>query len=334
MTAQIERFVLPAQRRVPARDATTKGSTMRVHCIAAMGVSVSFIASTGAQDIIVALDMDAAQPGIQQSVTVPPGTAVVEDVAVYIWDTTGQHLASAVGCFQCSARMTMAMGHFRGDGRIIGHIDSLEPTLGEPVIAGVDHIATTRGFFNPFNGPTVEYYANTQFIPNSQGPFQSTPARPQFTVDVNLRNPTAGDVYRFYLIDINALVGGGAFSVAQAFSFEAGGDAVPDLTPTTQGVDLDRALPSPPAPFLVDYRDGQVTGGGATIIIDGCYPRLRSVHRCGRVGCLRLPVCPEQLRERRTLRVRLRHEHGPRGLRHFRFPVLPGSVCCRMPVKR
>lgn len=108
-----------------------------------------------------ALDMDPSQPGIQQSITVPRGTTVVDGVAVYIWDQSGQHMASALGCFVCSISRGVAMGHFRGDGRIIGRVASLDPTLGEPVIAGLDHLVTTTSALNPFGGPTVEYFANT-----------------------------------------------------------------------------------------------------------------------------------------------------------------------------
>ncbi len=243
---------------------------MRLERALAIGASASLVAMAGAQDIIVALDMDPSQPGIQQSITVPPGTTVVDGVAVYIWDQSGQHTASGMGCFICSVRATLVMGHFRGEERIIGRVASFDATLGVPALTGLDHFVSSQAPFNPFGGLGVDYFVNTNLGPQS-GMFQTAPTSAQFTTSVSLVNATAGDVYRFYLVDVPAMLGGGVFHVGTPFAANAGGDAVPDMTPTLQGFDPDPPLPSPPAAFLVDFRDGPVTGGGATIIIDGCY---------------------------------------------------------------
>ena len=233
-------------------------------------VLLSLCSAVCAQDVIVAVDMDAQSPGIQQFVEVPAGTQTVQNIAVYIWDESALHSVYAIGCDTCFVPRGIVFGHHRDQAHSIGNVTSMIPHLGTPAVAGADHAVFGFPVQQIFGGASVEYFANMGQTAGS-GALPIAPLKPQFTVEVRLANATAGDVFSFYLCDGMAVFGAGNFSVAGPFAFDAGGDAVPDLTRTLFGVDVDIPILSPPARFQVDYRDGLLSGGGATIVIEGCY---------------------------------------------------------------
>jgi hypothetical protein len=213
----------------------------------------------------VELDMDSGTPGIQSSVTLPPGTAVVPGVAVYIYDPEGTRSVLSIGYLGAIDR-GISFGHTPTPG-LIGHVMSLSASEGTPV-----NPANT-GFVFPamdpgFIGPEVQYIELNAAAPAL---IQQTPAEPIFKVDIELMGATEGDIFNFYLLDFVSVWRSGlnaAFTTHAGTWLDTGGDSVPDGTQALFGVDPDVPIAVPPAAFLVDYIDGP----GRVIIADVCYP--------------------------------------------------------------
>ncbi len=238
---------------------------MRTHLRAPCATLLLVAGAQARQPVRVELDMDAARPGIQTNVTVPPGTTRVDDVAVYIHDPVGGRRVLRIGYLGALDR-GISLGHVPTPG-LTGQVTALtdlQPVT--PVNPG-----NTGWVFPPmqpgFAGPEVQYMELNASTP---APIQTTPAQPIFTVDVELAGAGAGDVFRFYLLDLVTVWRGGqggAFTEDGAYYLETGGDCVPDQTPSLYGIDPDPPAPVPPAAYLVDYVDGP-----GTITIESCYP--------------------------------------------------------------
>ncbi|MCC6660898.1 MAG: hypothetical protein IT437_08430 [Phycisphaerales bacterium] len=213
--------------------------------------------------VLVVVDMDAARPGVQSSITVPPGTTVVPGVAVFIYDPEGTRSLQGIGYIGALDR-GIAFGHTPPDGppRVAG----LSPTLGTPANPGNTgsvFAAMDRGFA----GPEVQYI---EYGAAAAAPIPAAPDEPVFRVDIHL-NPASGTSLSFYLLDFVSVWSSGAngaFSTAPGSFLDTGGDSVPDQTRTLYGVDPDVPLPIPPAAYAVDYVDGPVSG--AQVIV-ACY---------------------------------------------------------------
>jgi hypothetical protein len=224
--------------------------------------------SCAAQPVVVTVDMDAAVPGIQSTVIVPRGTTVVRDVAVYIYDPSASHRIYGIG-FIGGLNRGIALGHMPLNNHVIGKVKDMIPTLGTAAVLGNTGFADPWGIQRGFVGPEVQYIESGVAI---AGSLPARPTSPQFLVDIELSDAAPGDVFPLYLLDmVTVWGGGGAFSTQSQFSFDTGGDVVPDLTRSIWGTDPDRPVAVPPAAFEVDYVDGPVSGGGARIIVEGCY---------------------------------------------------------------
>jgi len=240
--------------------------------VTTIGVLLTVSASY-AQPLVVAVDLDASTPGVQDVIVVPRGTTVVRGVGVQVLDPTGTYRCAGIGYIGGIDR-GLAFGHTpveRPGRSVIGLVSSVEATLNEPALAG------GMGFLTPFvievfEGPEVQYLESA----SGPVPINTDPAKRIFTVDVMLTDAAPGDEFPFFLADPIAMnLGpgdGGVFSATGFLSLDTGGDAVPDGTRTLYGVDQDVPAPVPPAAFEVDFRDGAEFGVGARIVIDGCYP--------------------------------------------------------------
>ncbi|MCI0435563.1 MAG: hypothetical protein L0271_18250, partial [Gemmatimonadetes bacterium] len=203
--------------------------------------------------LTVVVDMDAAQPGVQSTITVSPGAALVRNVAVYGYEPTGAAQVWAVGYLGGLDR-GIAFGHAPNNLNQ-GSVTALTAAPGTPLNPGSTILLT------PFAEPAF-FGAETQYLEHSArspAPIQTAPLAPMFTVDVHLQSAAAGDVFNFHLVDFVAIWSGGqggAFSTQSSFSLDTGGDATPDGSVTMAGVDLDAPLAAPPASFVVDFVDG------------------------------------------------------------------------------
>ncbi len=215
----------------------------------------------------VIVDMDSVAPGIQSAVQVSTCTTVVHDVAVYIIDPLGARSFWWIG-YAGGIDRGIAFGHMPSDTNV-GSVAGMVATIGTPVNLGnFSWIAQPPNLDPAFEGPEVQYVeggsATPAVIPNQ-------PSGPIFTVDITLDGAQPGDRFSFYLFDfISVWLGsgaqGGAFSTqGPVVTLDTGGDAVPDGTVSIYGVDADKAVPVPPAAFLVDYRDGPANGGPAVV---------------------------------------------------------------------
>jgi hypothetical protein len=241
-----------------------------------LGVGIGVIgalfggAIASAQPVVVAVDMDGATPGVQDTITVPPGTTLVRNVSIQVFDPTASYRCGGIGYIGGIDR-GLAFGHQPAEGHVIGRVASLDATLAEPAITGGMGLLTPF-VIKVFDGPEIQYLETAPAL----GALNSDPSKRIFTVELRLSHATPGDVFSFYLADpVSMGLGpgqGGVFSSQGFLSLETGGDAVPDGTRTAYGVDPDPPAPSPPAAFEVDLRDGSVFGAGARVIIDGCYP--------------------------------------------------------------
>jgi hypothetical protein len=224
----------------------------------------------------VILDMDASEPGIQDSIRIFPENPVVPGIAVYIYDPVAGPTRSirGVGFFGGLDR-GIAIGH-QIDTTNIGSVAALTGHSGTGLIPGSFN-GLTGAVQKGFDGPELHYVESGP----SNWPLPSAPTAPICTIDVHLANAAGGDIYRIYLLDMvtvwrGAFGGGvaGAFTTLPGEGFDSGGDSVPDGTLSVEGVDPDPAVPVPPASFLVDYIDTQnpaLGGGGRIIISSGCY---------------------------------------------------------------
>jgi len=240
----------------------TPVTTSIAFCIA----SLPAMAGAGCPDcVVVAVDLDASRPGIQTTMTVPPGTTRIEDVTVWISDPNGAAVIRSIGHVGGLNR-GLSFGHVP-DGANAGTVTALTGVTVDPVVAG--HTAFLNGGFQPmFTGPEVQYFET-----GAPGAIPVNPTGPVMSIDIDLEGAVEGDVFSFHLGDMTAawlesgdLFDGGAFSTTDEDSLDAGGDAVPDGTPSLLGIDSDVPVSSPPAPFLVDYIDG-IGGSGATIVV-------------------------------------------------------------------
>jgi len=250
------------------------------------------------EDVQVVVDMDAASPGIQGHVVVPPGTSVVEDVGVYVFDPSGKRQLWGIGYIGGLDR-GIAFGHVPSN-QNHGFVVSLVPSGGVPINTG----NTTQELLSPaqypgFPGPEVQYL---EWGAERPGRIWSQPDAPVFVVDIRLEGAEPGDVFDFYLLDMVTVWSGGghgAFSTSQPInSLDTGGDAVLDGTQSAYGVDPDAGIPVPPAAYRVDYVDGG--DGPATV-------RVSSVTAVeppgGRVGGIRMhPVHPDPFTSTATVR--------------------------------
>lgn len=231
----------------------------------------------------VVVDMDPTLPGCQSNIVVQAGTTIVEDVAVTIFDPL--------------QRPMWAVGYLGGLDRGIafGHTPSSDCRHGQVVdMAGTAQTAVHPGnvpmltpfFEKSFAGPEVQY---VEFGAGTPAAIAANPPGPVFTVDILLENAQPGDVFDFYIGDhVVIWTGGsnGAFSTQGPWSLDSGGDAVPDLTVSVHGIDADTPIPVPPAAFLVDYIDGGIDDGPATITV---YARRGDHNRDGNVDLNDIP---------------------------------------------
>jgi hypothetical protein len=223
------------------------------------------VTTANAQPVRVILDLDASRPGIQNFVRVPAGTTLVQGVAMYIYDPQGTRRIDGIG-FVGGIDRGISIGHMPSNAHV-GTVTGLVGHAGTPATLG------GSGFLSGLvqkgcQGPELHYIES--------GPAQSllpaAPLAPVCTVDVQLSGAVNGDVFRVSLLDMVTVWRGGtggAFSAQGSFSFDSGGDCVPDGTPSMFGPDPDVAAPSPPATFQVDYIDGQ--GGGRIVVVPACY---------------------------------------------------------------
>ncbi len=224
--------------------------------------------ASGSSDAVrVVVDMDAATPGIQRSVSIPANCSVVQGIAIHAYDPVGGRKLWGIGYLGGLDR-GIAFGHVPSN-QNRGEVVSLVPHAGTPINPGntmseLLHPAQYPGF----PGAEVQYL---EWGAEQNGAIRSAPDAAVFTVDVNLAGAKPGDVFAFHLLDMVTVWSGGtygAFSTqAPINSLDTGGDAVPDGTLTAYGVDPDTALDVPPAAFRVDYVDGPSTGGPATIVV-------------------------------------------------------------------
>src|ERR1043165_9746990 len=150
----------------------------------------------------------------------------------------------------------IAIGHVRSQSAI-GSVTSITGHAGTPIVAGSAHYLS-GGIEKAFNGPELQYLesaAEPSRIPVA-------PVAPVFTIDAHLAGAAEGDSFRFYLADMVSIWrptlgagAAGAFCTQDTYSFDTGGDCVPDGTPTVHGPDLDHPVPVPPAAFEVDFID-------------------------------------------------------------------------------
>ncbi len=232
------------------------------------GMAVALASVAYAQPIRVVLDMDAAAPGIQPTITVPTGTTVVPGVAVYIYDPAGGHSIRGIGYLGGLDR-GIALGHTPSSANS-GTLTALTGHVGMPIVPDSIHYVTNL-VEKGFDGPELQYLESNGTL----SPIPSAPVAPVFTVDVHLSGTHAGDVFSLYLLDMTCVWrregggSGGAFSTGAAGVLDTGGDCVPDGTLTRWGADPDVPVLVPPAAFLVDFIDGG--SAGATIVVGGCY---------------------------------------------------------------
>jgi hypothetical protein len=232
-------------------------------------VAAGGAAAAGGHPMVqVVLDMDAWTPGYQSSIHVPEGTTLVASLAVYIFDPLEARSVRGIGYFGGIDR-GIALGHVPSDANY-GALTAMTATVGTPVNPGnVAYMASPPGLDPGFIGPEVQYVeggAETSAI------IPAVPAAPIFTADVTLEGAVAGDVYDLYLLDFISVwmwyflqEHYGAFSTTDYTSLDTGGDHVPDLTNSIYGIDPDLPAPVPPGAFEVDYVDGPLGGGPATI---------------------------------------------------------------------
>jgi len=231
-----------------------------------VGAIFASIPAAESDFVKVVVDMDAFTPGFQSNVNVPPGQAVVEDIAVYVFDPLEQRKLWGIGYIGAVDR-GIAFGHVPDDLNL-GRVESLTATVDTPVNPGNTGAIHISPAIDPgFPGPEVQYL---EWGADQTAIIRQQPSPPVVRIHVTLSNAQAGDVFDFYLLDlVTAWSFGqrGAFSTVDPLSMDTGGDAVPDSTQSIHGVDPDPALPVPPAAYLVDYVDGGDAPGPATITV-------------------------------------------------------------------
>ncbi len=272
-----------------------------------MTVMILTSAAAGADPpVLVVLDMDAAQPGAQPTVTVTACTAAVFGVSVRVIDPTGARLVWSVGYLGGIDR-GISFGHVPDPGLNSGCVTGLSAEPVAPVNPGnTGWIVTAPGLDPGFAGPEVQY---VEFGAEKPSLIDDSGA-PLFAVMIELAGARPGDRYRFHLLDKVAVWAGGggaagAFSTTGQFlTLDTGGDSVPDGTDSIHGIDADIPVPVPPAAFLVDYVDGPAPSGPATIEIvaapgdldaDGAIGISDLLLLLGAWGACEGPPCPGDL---------------------------------------
>jgi len=233
--------------------------------VGALGASPLASAGDGTANVlvVVVVDMDPLEPGFQNHREVPAGTQRVEGISIWVYDPSETATIYGVGYIGGLDR-SIAFGHVPDKNTNRGLVASVSGTVGQPIVPG--HFAyITDGIEKLFAGPEFQYIET-----GDPGVIPASPTEPIVWVDVELSEARIGDVFRFYVGDMTRVWlsgGGGAFSTRGFLSLDTGGDAVPDRTPTVFGLDADAGVPVPPAAFPVDFVDGPLTGGGATIAV-------------------------------------------------------------------
>jgi len=215
--------------------------------------------------VVVAVDLDPSRPGFQTTLAVPPGTTRIEGVAIWIYDPNETAVIRSIG-YVGGVNRGISFGHVPDAGNV-GIVSALTGATVAPVVAG-HNAFLNNGVEVMFAGPEVQYFES-----GAAGVIPASPSAPVMRVDIELRSAVQGDTFRFHLGDMTAtwldagdVFAGGAFSTSGVDTLDAGGDAVPDGTDSLFGVDSDVPVPSPPAPFQVDYIDS-LAGGGAVITV-------------------------------------------------------------------
>ena len=219
------------------------------------------------QDVRVIVDMDAATPGIQGSVSVPADCEIVQGIAIHVYDPQGGRRLWGIGYLGGLDR-GIAFGHVPSNTNR-GRVVELFPRAGTPIHAGNTQSELLSPAQDPgFPGPEVQYLEWGALEP---GLIRPTPDAAVFTVDVKLAGACPGDVFAFHLLDMVTVWSGGGYgafsTTAPINSLDTGGDAVPDGTQSAYGTDPDTALAVPPGAFRVDYVDGGSSPGPATIVV-------------------------------------------------------------------
>lgn len=244
-----------------------------MRAIATLSAFTLLVAQASAQSpplVRVVVDMDISTPGLQSSVTVPPGTISVQ-AAVYIYAERGNPQLLSIGYIGGIDR-GLAFGHVPTN-RHVGTITSITAhpvSAANPANSGV--ILPKNMIISVFAGPEVQYL---EYNAASPAPIAHAPVVPVFLATINLNAAHADDVFEFHLLDVvaaNWSGAHGAFTSANGHYLDSGGDVTPDGTPTVFGIDPDVPVPVPPAAFAVDlsYGDPGQNETPARIIIDYC----------------------------------------------------------------
>jgi hypothetical protein len=253
-------------------------------------------------DVMVVVDMDSATPGIQSTVTAPPGASVVRRIGVQVYDPDGGHSLWGVG-FIGGLDRGIAFGHMTRN-QNIGRVTGLVPHAGCPINPGNSQELLSPAHQPAFDGPEVQYLEGGAAAPAA---IRGAPGCVVFTVDVSLDNAQPGDVFDFYVLDMVSIWSNhthGAFSTAAGLSLDTGGDAVPDQTLSSYGVDADAPIAVPPAAYRVDFVDG-TNNSPARIIVA---PPLGAGSDAASAAVRFLPVRPDPFRDAATLRFELPRE--------------------------
>ncbi len=225
--------------------------------------------------VIVAVDLDSGEPGFQTTVDVDAGTRWLRDVSVWIYAPSGPVPIHSIG-FVGGLNRGLAFGHAPVEAEHSGHVVAIEATELDPLVDG-NTVFVNSGFDKLFKGPEIQYFEIGEFGAEP-GTIGVEPMAPVMTVDIEFADATAGDRFHFYLGDKAAdwqAGANGAFSSSDVNTLESGGDACPDGTITNAGTDTDAAVPSPPAPFPVDFVDSASESGGAIVRVVTSVPALR-----------------------------------------------------------
>jgi|GEM_PF-2187829 len=216
----------------------------------------------GSDLVKVMVDLNPGIPGCQDFLLIEPGTTKVQDIAVYVFDPR-------------QSRQLWDIGYIGGINRGIafGHAPSSQPVGSVAAISGrpvrpvhPDNFGWVEPGYDPlFAGPEIQYVEGG-FEAREPVTILADPPAPIFAAEVEFRDATQGDEFRFFVGDMVTIwfPEHGAFSAAGPRTLDTGGDTAPDGTETLYGMDADKPIPVPPAAYEVDYVDGE---GGARIIV-------------------------------------------------------------------
>jgi hypothetical protein len=224
--------------------------------------------------VIVALDLDSEEPGFQTTVDVDAGTRWLRDVSIWIYAPSGPVPIHSIG-FVGGLNRGLSFGHAPVEAAHSGHVAAITATALDPLVDG-NTVFVNSGIEKLFEGPEIQYFELGDFGAEP-GVIGVEPVAPVLTVDIEFADATAGDQFHFYLGDKTAewqAGANGAFSSGDVNTLESGGDACPDGTITLSGIDSDAAVPSPPAPFPVDFVDSASGSGGAIVRVVTAVPAL------------------------------------------------------------